>query len=164
MESEQLYLCGVLIIVVLVILWLLFNRKKGDKSGGYCAECEMAGPECPHTQPDLSSDEKGLLPVFDPAFNLRECCKQIVLLEDHLINPRKRCKDCCTKHALTIEALAEEAAQLDKDFKYKDVTSQLADAIRDCETSMIKGKDPAKIAQDLRVIRKQLQQQCFDKF
>lgn len=53
-----------------------------------------------------------LLPVMDPRFNLREIGKQMLLLEDHLGQPRKRCDDCIRKHFAFIEALAEEACSL----------------------------------------------------
>jgi hypothetical protein len=58
-------------------------------------------------------NESMLLPVMDFRFNVREICKQIILLEDHLTHPSKRCMDCCVKHFLTIEAFAEELLTLD---------------------------------------------------
>jgi hypothetical protein len=58
-------------------------------------------------------NESVLLPVMDFRFNVREICKQIILLEDHLTHPSKRCMDCCVKHFLTIEAFAEELLTLD---------------------------------------------------
>jgi len=51
-------------------------------------------------------------PVFDPAYNMKEICKQSILLEEHLIHRSKRCRDCITKHFLHIIGLAEEAATL----------------------------------------------------
>ena len=53
-----------------------------------------------------------LLPLRDPAFALRECCKQLCLLEDHLVHADRQCPDCIGKHALTAEAFADEAVQL----------------------------------------------------
>ena len=38
----------------------------------------------------------------------------MLLLEDHLFQPQKRCPDCIRKHFLTIEGLAEECATLCK--------------------------------------------------
>jgi hypothetical protein len=49
---------------------------------------------------------------MDPAFNMREILKQMILLEDHLVQTEKRCRDCINKHFLAIEALAEEAITL----------------------------------------------------
>ena len=53
-----------------------------------------------------------LLPVMRPAQNMREIIKQCIMLEDHLVQPRKRCPDCTSKHMLAIEALAEECGTL----------------------------------------------------
>lgn len=38
--------------------------------------------------------QSSLLPIMSPLFNLREVCKHLTLLEDHLNQPRKRCPDC----------------------------------------------------------------------
>jgi hypothetical protein len=69
---------------------------KNENSNG---KCGAGGEGC------KSCDS--LLPVLDPRFNMREICKQSVLLEDHLFQKEKRCHDCICKHFLTIEALAE---------------------------------------------------------
>lgn len=45
---------------------------------------------------------------------MRDIIKQSALLEDHMYQPEKRCKDCIRKHFLTIEGLAEECATLCK--------------------------------------------------
>lgn len=52
------------------------------------------------------------MPVMRPTQNLREIIKQCIMLEDHLVQPRKRCPDCISKHMLAIEALAEECGSL----------------------------------------------------
>jgi hypothetical protein len=54
-----------------------------------------------------------ILPVSDPKFNFREAAKNMLLLEDHLFNKGKVCRDCCTKHSLLIEGFLEEAISLD---------------------------------------------------
>lgn len=59
--------------------------------------------------------KENMMPVFDYKHNLREIAKQIILLEDHIAHPEKRCNDCITKHFLSIEALAEEAVTLCKE-------------------------------------------------
>lgn len=51
-------------------------------------------------------------PVSDPAYNMREIAKQSVLLEEHLVEPQKYCRDCIAKHFLHIIGLAEEAQML----------------------------------------------------
>jgi hypothetical protein len=51
-------------------------------------------------------------PVSDPPYNIKQIIKQSILLEEHLTQENKRCKDCIFKHLLHISALAEEAAML----------------------------------------------------
>jgi len=59
-------------------------------------------------------------PVSDPRYNMQQIIKQSILLEEHLTNKNKRCRDCITKHFLHIIGLAEEAQMLatDKISKY----------------------------------------------
>lgn len=51
-------------------------------------------------------------PVSDPKYNMQQIVKQSILLEEHLANKKKRCRDCITKHFLHIIGLAEEAQML----------------------------------------------------
>jgi hypothetical protein len=51
-------------------------------------------------------------PVSDPKYNMQQIIKQSILLEEHLSNKNKRCRDCITKHFLHIIGLAEEAQML----------------------------------------------------
>lgn len=109
------------------------------------------------------ADEKpDLLPIMHPLYNMREVCKQTALLEDHLNNERKRCTDCIRKHFLTIEALLEEAVSLDNKAKWSDLLDGKVELVRDCQARWIDGEDPCDIAQDLRVVRKELTPECFD--
>ena len=55
---------------------------------------------------------KGIDPVSDPKYNMQQIVKQSILLEEHLANKNKRCRDCITKHFLHIIGLAEEAQML----------------------------------------------------
>jgi len=114
-------------------------------------------------------EQKGILPVMSPLFNLREICKQSVLLEDHLNNPRKRCPDCIRKHFLTIEAFYEEALSLDKNFQYAEYLDGKAEMMRDLQGRWLDCKDTKKysstcgqISQELRAIRKEYAPLCFD--
>jgi len=50
--------------------------------------------------------------VSDPKYNMQQIVKQSILLEEHLANKNKRCRDCITKHFLHIIGLAEEAQML----------------------------------------------------
>jgi len=112
-----------------------------------------------------------LLPVMQAKFNLREACKQLVLLEDHLNQPRKRCKDCIRKHFLTLEALFEEGASLngaDKPLTSAGglpvgvVCTRHADLMRTLADDWQQGKPEEEVATYLRAIRKALTPYCFD--
>ena len=98
--------------------------------------------------------------VNHPLFNAREASKQIVLLEQHLFDPRQRCVDCIRKHFLTIEALIEEAVTLDKGHAYHYLHTMPA-KIRRLAAAYNAGVSPARIAQGFRIIRKQLVQNTF---
>ena len=112
----------------------------------------------------IGQDQNKLLPVMDPTFNLREICKQCILLEDHLCHDEKRCFDCCVKHFLTIESLAEEAITLDQTCSYSDKLQKLPTRVRQLQSKW--HQDPDKNAQDvsqeLRKIRKDFQLGAFD--
>jgi len=106
---------------------------------------------------------------MNPLFNMREICKQMVLLEDHLNNVRKRCPDCIRKHFLTIEAFFEEAISLDVGLKYLDILEGQAQNIRNLQRVWLKNKDSELsrvsyhlISQKLREVRKELTPYCFD--
>lgn len=49
----------------------------------------------------------------DPRFNLREVCKNWLLLEQHLTDADKYCPDCIRKHCMLAEAYTDEAFNLD---------------------------------------------------
>lgn len=51
-------------------------------------------------------------PVSDPAYNMENVVKQSILLEEHLAEKNKYCKDCVSKHFLHIIGLVEEAQML----------------------------------------------------
>ncbi len=129
------------------------NSNSNDSNGSNGSNrCKSTGP---------------LLPVMDPRFNMREICKQSVLLEDHLFQKEKRCHDCIIKHFLTIEGLAEEAITLDKEHKYPEL-NDIPPKVRKIAKKYIDNykdpKQPAIIAQELREIRKNMMQDCFDAF
>lgn len=114
-------------------------------------------------------NDMGLLPIMSPLYNLREICKQVALLEEHLNQPRKRCPDCIRKHFLTIEALFEEAVSLDKNLEYEEHLEGKAQEIRSLQGAWIDFKDTKVehkgyllLAQTLRVMRKDFAPLCFD--
>ena len=120
-------------------------------------------PTCKKNYTPPHKKEK-LLPLLNPLFNLREMCKQCVLLEQHLSEKEKRCKQCCRKHMLTIEALAEEAIGLDKKQEYEELLSDLPTKVRLLEKRFIDGEDPNQLAQEWREFRKKLVKHCYDSF
>ncbi len=108
-----------------------------------------------------------LLPVLDPMYNMREMCKQLILLEDHLFQKEKRCHDCICKHFLTIEALAEEAITLDKNHKYPELNDIPTKVRAITKKYIMNHKDTSQhavTAQELRELRKSLMQKSFNYF
>jgi hypothetical protein len=73
------------------------------------------------------------------AFNIREVCKQSILLEDHLFQPRRRCALCIRKHMLFYEALLEEASTLNGAAKWKAVIEDLMATIRKAQLMWVSG-------------------------
>jgi len=110
---------------------------------------------------NVNGKERKLLPVLDPMFNLREICKQIILLEDHLFQKGKRCNDCISKHFLYLEGLAEEAITLDHKRNYVKLLENLPDDFRILQKEYLKKVDPSIIAQKLRTVRKKYMENSF---
>ena len=86
---------------------------QGNISEGFPTFRPSKPPHSLTRRPLMNKNNNALLPVMDFRFNVREICKQIILLEDHLTHASKRCMDCCIKHFLTIEAFSEELLTLD---------------------------------------------------
>lgn len=109
------------------------------------------------------SSTQSLLPVLDCHFNLREICKQSILLEEHLTQPEKRCTDCCIKHFLALEGLSEEAISLDKEQKGPPIMKDLPTLIRSIQKHWYTNpdKNAHSCSQQLRSIRKSLMESCF---
>lgn len=99
-----------------------------------------------------------LLPIFEPNHNFREICKQLVLLEDHLCHPRKRCQDCIRKHFVTAEALAEEAVSLaGSDGRERVLAGALSETLRNLGVDYAaKRVSSETTAAEVRKIRKPL--------
>ena len=108
--------------------------------------------------------------VFNPEFNMREIGKQMILLEDHLFNPYRRCNDCITKHTLMIEALIEEAITLDEEAKYQQQLQDLLASFRQISRSLmadVKAKQlpttkAVVYAQNIRLLRKPICREYCD--
>ena len=112
----------------------------------------------------IPGENESLLPVLDCRFNLREICKQCILLEDHLSHDKKRCYDCCIKHFLAIEGLSEEAVTLDKTASYKGLLKEIPDKVRGIQKFWYENpeKNSHEASQMLRELRKDFQQKVFN--
>ena len=96
------------------------------------------------------------LSISDPRYNVREIVKQMILLEQHLLEDGKYCPDCISKHVLTIEALAEEGQNLDKRQEWARTFTPLVGKARIWAAAFTAGVPVKKIGQDVRQVRKKL--------
>lgn len=138
------------------------NKAKWRKAvGEFVKEIEKAGVRVPSSSrvASLHLAQEGLLPIMDPLFNVREMCKQLALLEDHLQIDKKRCLDCIRKHLLTAESLAEEAISLDMSRRYYAVLQPLPDKLREM-WGMVQDKKYLETAAASRKMRKPLMLLC----
>lgn len=102
------------------------------------------------------------LTLVEPLFNLRELCKHLLLVEDHLLHASKRCPDCIQKHLLTVEALADEAVTLDPARLYAEGCELTAEIVRIWIEQLCDGDNPIEVAQEIRGVRKRLTPLVFD--
>jgi hypothetical protein len=111
-----------IIISTSIVVWVI-NKNRGldvnynnlieinsanisrSKAGDASKAGKAGGDKCTTTCDALD-------PVSDPRYNMQQIIKQSILLEEHLTNKNKRCRDCITKHFLHIIGLAEEAEML----------------------------------------------------
>jgi len=100
--------------------------------------------------------------LSDPAYNLREITKQMILLEEHLLVEDKYCPDCITKHLLTIEGLADEAQCLDKTGQWCGAAKQIGGWARRWASMYTAGTQPFEIGQEIRHVRKSLAPHVLD--
>jgi hypothetical protein len=70
---------------------------------------EKKRPIHPHTGQKCSATCGALDPVNEPDYNMREVIKNTLLIEDHLANKNKYCKECLVKHYLLSISYLEEA-------------------------------------------------------
>jgi len=100
-------------------------------------------------------------PVSNPAYNMQQIVKQSILLEEHITNKNKRCRDCITKHFLHIIGLAEEAQMLatNKCSKYPLIVESV-ELYNKLFNQWVKNKDDENnllnISDNLRTHRKKL--------
>ena len=103
----------------------------------------------------------GKIGISNPVFNYREIAKQMLLLEDHLTQDEKYCKDCIRKHLMTIEALAEEANLLDKNNIHRSEAG-LPTQSRKWMSDFTDGYSKFKLSQAVRKARKRLVNKYYD--
>lgn len=95
--------------------------------------------------------------ITDPKLNLTDVVKEMLLLEDHLNIPNRRCPDCIRKHLLKIEALAEEACSLDTQGVWRPATQRLLHWLVPARKAYMNKKlDFTALSGQLRTHRKQL--------
>jgi hypothetical protein len=101
---------GFLLILMLLFRFLLSGRGNAGQPTGKAVEhmgiVSGGGAAC-----DLHSCG-AVDPVSDPAYNMKEVIKVSLLLEDHLTQKNKRCKDCILKHLLQLIAYVQEGLTL----------------------------------------------------
>ncbi len=124
MSSEYLLILMLLITIVIVIfIYIDIEIKKKNK-----IVKNKTNKKIFHTNEDTVIDKKTISdkgdsmctkstcdsidPVSNPIYNMHQIVKQSILLEEHLANKSKRCRDCITKHFSHIIGLAEEAVML----------------------------------------------------
>lgn len=100
--------------------------------------------------------------LLEPRGNMRQVCGQLTLLEDHLNHPWRRCPDCIQKHFLKIEALTEEALDLNPDPETAHQLWAGLLATRMAAAEWVDGAPPEEIATILRALRKAWMPLCFD--
>lgn len=153
----MLQLIVMLVMVVFIVLlafWLGLDRLKivneAGVRGGACKKNVCGG--------DGIIDD-----VSNPAYNMQEIVKQSLLLEEHLVEPNKRCIDCIKKHFLTIIAYSEEAMCLagSKVNSYPFMSQSVPFYKGLFDTWMNKKQSDAEIATVLREKRKMLMEKYF---
>lgn len=100
------------------------------------------------------------IPITHPACSMREAVKHMIMLEDHLLHPSKRCPDCIHKHFLAIEAFLEESVSLDTD-GVSGIAQSLIPFIPACFVEYKRGTDCLKIACFIRKVRKKVADTVF---
>jgi hypothetical protein len=109
-------LCLIIVyICVYLLLFYDFNSKPNSNSNNRNYKSNENSTITTNTNTNHKCDAKScgaLDPVSDPKYNMQQIVKQSILLEEHLTNKNKRCRDCITKHFQHIIGLAEEAQML----------------------------------------------------
>lgn len=152
MKIIEFLLLLFLIFIISMVIYLLL-KMQGKQSKGFSPK--KATGSC-----DVKSCG-ALDPVSNPAYNMQQIVKQSILLEEHITNKNKRCRDCITKHFLHIIGLAEEAQMLatNKCHKYP-LINESVELYNQLFSDWIKNKDDEtnnlNVSDKLRIHRKKL--------
>lgn len=129
-------------------------RRRGNKQ----ARTNRASPT------KVGGGHRKLLPVLRPIQNMRDIIKQMILLEDHLFQTQKRCKDCIRKHFLTIEGLAEECVTLCKPQNILPESRKIAEMARVFHHSWEAHPNDPRVAENLAGQLRKLRKSLMRKF
>lgn len=96
-------------------------------------------------------------PIFDPIHNMKAIGKELSLLEDHLVQPTRRCDDCIRKHLVRAEAFGEEGISIDVKGEYVEDFGKVLEEIRALQVpAMTPGVDLHHLGQEVRKVRKRV--------
>jgi hypothetical protein len=115
---ETIIIVFAIILSTIIILWYIHYNSDHhfsyDSSSNKASQATLLNINYNKQKNDgsCSSSCDSIDPVSDPRYNMQQIIKQSILLEEHLTNKNKRCRDCITKHFLHIIGLAEEAQML----------------------------------------------------
>ena len=103
-----------IVLSTIIILWYIHytNDHSHDFDKGMRLNINYSKHSKQKSEGSCSTTCDSIDPVSDPRYNMQQIIKQSILLEEHLTNKNKRCRDCITKHFLHIIGLAEEAQML----------------------------------------------------
>jgi hypothetical protein len=108
----------------------------------------------------IAPNNSKLDPVMDSRLNFYDICMECCLLQQHLINPRRRCRDCIRKHFLTITGLLNEARCLkNSDMISKKLDTDICSLVKQIQQwhkEFEMGHNPTKLSQNIRQFRKKL--------
>jgi len=155
------------LVIMLFILWLLTpNRNEIGSFTMKGGNVPIEMHHCSMNSCNLGCSSGEIANISDPAFNMREVCKQALLLEDHLVQKEKRCRDCICKHFLLCISLTEEAVWLagDKVREYPllaECVSFFNKLFDDWLNNQENDKKMLEIASSIRAMRKKMAAEYF---
>jgi len=106
-KNKKINLIIIFVIITIISLVIIYFSLKNINSKTFAVS---SNPNQSQTC-DIHSCN-AIDPVSDPAYNMKQIIKQSILLEEHLVEKNKRCRDCIAKHFLHIQALHSEAVWL----------------------------------------------------